>query len=520
MIGRAWEAIARYGSILACAFALAALGIGAYWGTYVAGGPDSYCYLNQAELFARGRVRDPQPLVRDAPWPNKVDAVVPDGHTSAPNGDFAVVPICPSGYPAMLAVARVVGGRTAMFWVVPIFGALAVWWAFLIGRRVAGAQTGVMAAALLASSPAFLYQIVQPMSDVPAAAMWTLALVVALAPSGVAQAALSGAASGAAVVVRPNLAPLVLVTAAAIWSGDRTAPRFRRLVAFGLGALPFALVIMALQNAMYGGPFKSGYGSLGSLFSIDHLGPNLARYPVWLLETQTPIVLLALVAPWMLPSSDQKQRAWWLLAFAALTFACYLPYSVFDAWWFLRFVLPAFPALLVLASAAVVHLLTRGAHKHAIAYVAVIAAVVTFQIVTAERRAVFQLRDLERRYRDTGEYVARKLPPNAVVITTQQSGSVRFYSGRQTIVWDVLGPEWLDPAVDFLQAKGLHPYFLFEMTEDSQFKQRFTGRSRWGALDWPPMAQIGRDVRLFDVEDYERFQRGEKIETDFVWGKK
>ena len=173
----------------------------------------------------------------------------------------------------------------------------------------------------------------------------------------------------------------------------------------------------------------------------------------------------------------------------------------------------------MLTSAAVVHVLTRGRHKHAIAYLGIIAIVMTFQIVTSERRAVFRLRDLERRYRDTGEYIARRLPANAVVITTQQSGSVRFYSGRQTIVWDVLGPEWLDPAVDFLQSKGLHPYFLFEMTEDSQFKQRFDGKSHWGALGWPPMAQIGRDVKLYDALDYERFSRGERIETEFVWEK-
>ena len=350
--------------------------------------------------------------------------------------------------------------------------------------------------------------------------MWTLALVAALARPGIAQSLLSGAASGAAVLVRPNLAPLVLVTAAAIWLADRTTPRLRRLVAFGLGALPFALAVIALQNAMYGGPFKSGYGSLQSLFALDHVGPNLSHYPVWLVQTQTPIVLLAFVAPWTMPSVDQKRHAWWLLVFALLTFACYVPYTVFDAWWFLRFVLPAFPAILVLTSAAVVHVLTRGRHKHAIAYLGIIAIVMTFQIVTSERRAVFRLRDLERRYRDTGGYIARRLPANAVVITTQQSGSVRFYSGRQTIVWDVLGPEWLEPAVDFLQSKGLHPYFLFEMTEDSQFKQRFDGKSHWGALGWPPMAQIGRDVKLYDALDYERFSRGERIETEFVWEKR
>ena len=42
-----------------------------------------------------------------------------------------------------------------------------------------------------------------------------------------------------------------------------------------------------------------------------------------------------------------------LLAFAAGVFACYLLYTPFDAWWYLRFVLPAFPAIFTLAADAV-----------------------------------------------------------------------------------------------------------------------------------------------------------------------
>ena len=110
----------------------------------------------------------------------------------------------------------------------------------------------------------------------------------------------TGAAAGAALVVRPNLLPLAAVVA--LWIATaRTAWRDRvlSLVSFGIGALPFVLLVMAVQNAMYGGPLKSGYGDLGALFSMDHVWPNLRRYPAWLLQTHTPIVLLALAAPWI-----------------------------------------------------------------------------------------------------------------------------------------------------------------------------------------------------------------------------
>jgi len=42
--------------IVAAAAAIAAGAAGFARGTYVAGGPDSYCYLSQAELFASGHI--------------------------------------------------------------------------------------------------------------------------------------------------------------------------------------------------------------------------------------------------------------------------------------------------------------------------------------------------------------------------------------------------------------------------------------------------------------------------------
>ena len=67
------------------------------------------------------------------------------------------------------------GGRDAVFLVVPVLGAAAVWLMFLLGSRVAGPTAGALAAVLFAASPIFLFQVVQPMSDVPATAWWLLA---------------------------------------------------------------------------------------------------------------------------------------------------------------------------------------------------------------------------------------------------------------------------------------------------------------------------------------------------------
>ena len=99
--------------------------------------------------------------------------------------------------------------------------------------------------------------------------------------------------------MRPNLAPLAIVVgfAAALEPPRRAGAIVRRLVAFGAGALPCVLAFLALQNAMYGGPFTSGYGNVAPLFAAAHVAPNLRRYFGWLVETQTPVIVLALAAP-------------------------------------------------------------------------------------------------------------------------------------------------------------------------------------------------------------------------------
>jgi hypothetical protein len=518
----AWWSAAVAGRAAAggTALAIAAVAVGAIWGTYAAGGPDSYCYLNQAEIFARGTVRELQPIASLAPWPDPAAAFVPIGHVPSPGPVGAIVPMCAAGYPLMMAAARTVGGRPAMFWIVPLMGGLAVWLTFLLGRRVAGAPAGLLGALMLATSPTFLYQVVQPMTDVPAVALWTLALVVATRQSPF----LAGLATGLALIVRPNLVPL----AAVIWGQisilslredrDLTPQSWlRATIAFGLGVLPFVLAIAAFQNAMYGGPLKSGYGDLGSLFGADHVFPNLKRYPVWLVRTETPFILLALAGPWAL-SGAARRTAWWLLAFAAATFACYIPYEIFDAWWYLRFVLPAFPPLLILSSAAFLFAVSRlSVPVRALAIGAITAVLVAFHLTAAMNGSAFRMRDYERRFRDGGEYVAQHLPANAAVITVWQSGSVRFYSGRLTMLWNSIEPDWLDRSLEFLRAQGYQPYFLFERSEEQEFRARFDRHSRLGALDWPPIADINRQVRIYDPSDLDRYKRGERVETHRVW---
>jgi hypothetical protein len=78
------------------------------------------------------------------------------------------------------------------------------------------------------------------------------------------------------------------------------------------------------------------------------------------------------------------------------------------------------------------------------------------------QRHAFGLWEFERRFQVAGEYVAARLPPNAIVLAAQESGSVRFYANRKTMSWRDLPADRLDTALTFARAHDLRPYFLIE----------------------------------------------------------
>jgi hypothetical protein len=266
--------------------------------------------------------------------------------------------------------------------------------------------------------------------------------------------------------------------------------------------VPGVVILLALNAARYESPFASGYGDAGTLFSLDRVGQNLARYPIWILETQTPFVLLAIAAPWMLRRDPNRARLAWISLLAVmLLVATYLAYTVFDDWWYIRFLLPALPILLAL-SAAVLRALTewlptagpfRGArHSVLIATTAMLAA---WYIHVAIDRHVNDLQRLESRFARAGEYAARELPPNAVVLAVQHSGSIRFHGRRDTIAWDAISPDALDGTIAALRARGRTVFLVLEDAEEERFRARFAGQ-RAGALDARPIAELPAPGRV------------------------
>jgi hypothetical protein len=529
---RLWPRLERGAPWLAALTALAALAAALHWGSYAVGGSDSYCYVSQAGFWLDGTLRQPQAVGFNPPWPHAAESLTPTGYIPSPTVPGGIAPMCPAGLALTMAPAWALGGPLAVFLVVPVLGAIAVWLTFVLGRSLDRPTTGLAAAVLVAASPIVLFQSFQPMSDVAVMAWWLAALVLASRP-GSARAFGAGLAASAAILTRPNLAPLALVMAAFIALRPRSeldgGRRMAGPAAFVIGVAPGVALVALIQLSLYGSPLNSGYGPLDQLFSWSHLLPNLQRYPRWLVASHTPVICLALAAPLVLGARASRRAdaerwrhaawlAWLCLAFVGAVFAAYVTYSVFDDWWYVRFLLPAIPLILALSMTVLVGIVSRlPAGLRAPAGIACVAGLAVSFVVIADSRGVFGFREFERRFRDAGQFVAARLPDRAVVLTIWESGSVRYYGKRLTIVPDQIEPAWLDRVVSFLEEQGRPPYLLFEASEEPAFRARFQTASRYGALDWPPMAQIGRTVRIFNPADRARYLAGERIETERVW---
>jgi len=267
----------------------------------------------------------------------------------------------------------------------------------------------------------------------------------------------------------------------------RRREALKRLVSVAAGLVP-GVALTAIVNLMWhGSPFASGYGSVRVLLSLSRIGTNALRYSGWLVTTSPIAAAGGAALVWLVIRATGAARRVFLLLFVAAIAAWlpYLLYDTFDEWWYLRFLLPAWPPMCVAAAVALDAARARG-RLAATAVVLVVAGAGLAGLWVSQRRGIFALN--ERRYATVARMVATATEPSAVILTVQHSGTVRFYGGRQTLRWDVLDPASLDAAVDWLAAQHRHPYLLIEDWEEPQFESRFAAGNRNGRLSSAPAA--------------------------------
>src|SRR5258705_5459951 len=464
VMSRMWRALPE---LIACACAASALVAGVAWGGFYGGGPDESGFVSQADTWARGA-----PLITPVPewatagdWYNAIESAVPAGY-APDSSNRNMAPVQSPGLPLIMALFERLGGPQAVFYVVPIFGAVVIGVTFALGRRMAGPWAGAIGAALMLLSPPFLWMLVRPMSDVPDAACWSAAVLFAWRPR-LRDGLLAGVAAGLAVLIRANTAPLIAIPALLVWW--RRDAGLRRVLLLAIAAAPAAVIIAVLNTRWYGSPLRSGYGTLPMLYSMSHIGPNLQLYGAWFLQAQTPLMFLWLAAPYVLrvPRDDRVRVIIAALVYPVAVFAMYAAYMPWHEWAYLRFLLPAYPAICA-SFGAVCVAFTSQVSPRRLSMAAVIAVVVSLGLQQwhfARDAGAVRYHTGEPRFARAVEF-ARFVEPNAILLSDAYSGTLRFYAGRDILRWQMPAPQELDRVLVSLRDRGHAIFFVDDPFEE------------------------------------------------------
>jgi 4-amino-4-deoxy-L-arabinose transferase-like glycosyltransferase len=379
-----------------------------------------------------------------------------------------------------MVLFSIVFGANGGYFVSPVCGAALVLLTYALGVRLSGPIVGAIAALCVACSPTVLFLTLSTMSDIPVAAFWAASVLIAARRTTPAAFG-SAVAAGIAIVIRPNLvfaAIIPLLIAAWPFPDRSVAAALRRAVTFGLACAPFALFIAWLFNDLYGSPLRSGYGANEELFKLEHVRPNLGLYPRWLWETQGPLVFLFLLGPFVAARRSIRSPLRWLFAaFVAVIVVPYLLYYSFDAWWYLRFLLPAFPFVFILAADAIWNGTERlGQDRRNLATALFTLVMLFFGASYTWQRDVLSAGRGEEKYADVGRYLDQVLPKNAVVYSLQHSGSIRHYTRRLTLRYDLLERNWLDGSIEYMEQIGYEPFIVLDYWEVPRFAERFASQ--------------------------------------------
>jgi hypothetical protein len=500
--------------LIAVVLGVAIAVVGLTWGSKAAGGSDSYGYISEADLWLSGRLEVAQPWADQAPWPGAESTFSPLGYHPGKTRT-TITPTYSAGLPMIMALAKRTAGQCAIFWVVPLSGAALVLATFAIGRRLGGPQAGLVAAWLIATSPSFLFVLMAPMSDVPAAAAWAITFWCVTAGT-LGSAVAGGVAAAVAVLIRPNLTPMASIAVFWFLLEWRASSQDRRRylwqgAAFLTALLPAIVITAALNQFWNGSPFTSGYGTFADIFSVRNILPNVKNYAVWLSQTQTPLAFLgiaALLVPakWLWPRGVRRSTVVVLGLFVVAIWAEYCAYRTFGAWQDLRFLLPASGFMMV--GMAVVLLSVTGRGPATGAYWGsrrLVGLTVAFAVVLLGLRGVrfaasggvFDVQRQETKYPVAAAIVAARTEPSAVIFSGLHSGSVRYYAGRITLTYFNLDPAWLERTIAWLDTHGAHPYALLEDWEVTEFNRRFPSHNSAGRLDMKPSVFYDGPAKIY-----------------------
>jgi hypothetical protein len=431
------------------------------FGSGAAAASDSSGYLNCARMLAEGKLAIPLRAVPGLPLGLASDRELAALALRLGPAPGTLVPTYPVGLPLHLAAASWLVGWGGAGVVVNAVAALsALLLLFALGRHLGLPPAWAFACVvLLAVFPVTIRSFTWVMSD-GLATTWCIAAVYCAfraREGGERWALLAGVSLGFAVLVRPTNALLLVAVAAVL------PLRPRPLAALVAGGLPAAVFLGFYNHALFGKALATGYSDVPSLLAWSYFLPRIRHFGAWIARFLSPIALLAwAVSAYRAFRGDRRHLALFLWVCAIVGFYAFYLYSV-ETWWYLRFILPAMPALLLGAALAGLELGrntlagARSRFARALVGAAPLAVFVLATVLSLASVWKFRLWTAGENltvYERASALVAERVGPGAVVVSKIFSGAVYFYTAHPVIRYDNISPRTWARFAEHLRASG------------------------------------------------------------------
>lgn len=382
------------------------------------GACDWFGYYELARLFREGRV------ALDTALPAETfPAIVPLGFI--PQG-ANIVPMYPPGYPVLLALAGLVGAELL---VNPLLGAVSIVVLYLLALDLTGKRwVGVATAAMWAFFPVVVFGSTTVMSDLTA----TVPVMAAYLLYRRGRVPWSALLLCFSLTIRP--ANILFCAAFAI-----PLLRDRNVVRYVAWMLPVAVPFALYNQLIYGAPWRTGYANIALDLTSEVFGPHL-RFYLWETFRQAgPAALLAIPGLAVLfVRAGRRSEA----AFFGLWFLGHLLFYSFwrsggDAWWWTRFLLPAYVPLFLCAAlgldAAWEFAREKLPHRFArwTAWAVLVALVLwtpRYHVRIGRRPGDLWVRNKGAEYRGLVAHVEKLARPGSYVGSVEFAGSFRVYT--------------------------------------------------------------------------------------------
>jgi hypothetical protein len=453
-----------------------------------AGASDSSGYMNDARLL---NARDFHPIQRTiAGIPAEklpFMGYIPLGFLPMNNG--RMYPTYAMGLPfALLLGSKIFGwvaGPNIVMWLHAMASIIAMY--FLCREFKLSQEVSFLGALFLGSSSLFLFMSLQAMSDTPAT-LWAILTVLGCLKSErrAGWAILAGFCYVYGILVRPtNILLIVPIIFLLPWT-------LKKAVLFCIGATPGSVCAIILNHLLYGKAVVTGYGDSSQLFGLRYVGASAHNYLSWLPVEMTPLIFLALGFPFVAVEMRHRVRVGvivWFVIFASF-YATY--YYTHETWWYLRFLLPAFPALIVGMLFVLTAFGKRCPRWNLLGCLLITCFLLRWNVVWTQKLYALEIGSGEKVYPETCAFINSNIPRNAVIFCMQESGAILYYTDRTVVRWDCIGKADFPEVLQACSKTGQQIYMVLFPFEENAALKKFAG------ANWQAFGRV-RDVSIWHL---------------------